>query len=591
MTRVVWLSLHSENAIARGYWDQAMLESIFARDMWRVPDGLEWEHVELVGPDDGTLQHVTEAGAVLIVPARHHADTASVQRLVRTVRRMSWCLLILTGDEEGAFPSERFVDIPSTRLWVMTPQPRRNYGQRAHLFGTGWPPGIRAVLRDAQHDHRRPWAFMGQVTHARREDCVLMLQQRADREEGWLVESPGFTQGESQPDYWRHLHAAKVVPCPSGPCSPDSFRAFEALEAGCVPIADNALSDGSVQAFWERIFGAVPFPTVEGHWARESETIDQVLADWPQRANRVFAWWQRQKRLMAWRLHDDVREMAGRAPVPGPSGEISVLMTTSPSPKHPDTADIEETVRSIREQLPDAEIVLVFDGVRPELEHRREQYVEYVQRVLWLANTRWHNVVPLVLDEWLHQGRAARLGLDEIRTPHLLFMEHDTPLVGEIDWAGICETLTLQDLDVVRLHHETAIGEHHEHMMLDREPVQGPVPYVRTYQWSQRPHVARTGWYRRLLDLHLAPEARAMIEDTLHGVVSSAWLDYGDAGWARFKLGIYAAPEGNIQHSLHLDSRRAVLGEEESGDPKGTMFFAYPNRKAPPGAPAPGWTQ
>ena len=29
-----------------------------------------------------------------------------------------------------------------------------------------------------------------------------------------------------------------MIPCPSGPATPDSFRLWEALEAGCVPIAD-----------------------------------------------------------------------------------------------------------------------------------------------------------------------------------------------------------------------------------------------------------------------------------------------------------------------------------------------------------------
>jgi hypothetical protein len=142
-------------------------------------------------------------------------------------------------------------------------------------------------------------------------------------------------------------------------------------------------------------------------------------------------------------------------------------------------------------------------------------------------------------------------------------------------------------LDVVRLHHETEIGPHHTHVMLDTEPVDGPVPYVRTYQWSQRPHVAPVGWYRAMLQRHFAPEARTMIEDVMHGVVASAWLDFGVAGWSRFRVGMYT-PEGNIQRSLHLDSRRRVVGEEETGDPKGTQFFAYPG-DTPPGAPAPGW--
>ena len=593
--RVVWLTL-APDTIARGYWDQGMLESIFARDLWRVPGGYEFEHVELVCPTDDALWAAVEPGGILVLPARHHADKVLARRVWWAVRRMSWCLLILTGDEEGEFDAERFLGVQHARAWVMTPQPGREYGERAFLFGTGWPPGIRAacagiadiVGADQVYAPDRPWMFAGQVTHARREECAEMLRARPDRDLALLEETPGFTQGIDQRVYWLEMTNAKIAPAPSGPCSPDSFRCFEALEAGCVPIADDVTPDGTVHGFWARLFGAVPFPVADNAWAAQSATIDQFLADWPRSANRVFSWWQRQKRLMAWRLHDDVAALTGHRPEPGVDGSVSALIVTSPSPLHPDTAHLETTVESIRAQIPDAEIVLVFDGVRPELAHRAADYAEYTRRALWLANTRWHNVVPLVLDDWHHQAGAVRIGLDEVRSPYVVLVEHDTPLAGAIDWPGIVTALDGNTLDVVRLHHETAIGEHHAHMMLDHGQVtDGPIPFVRTYQWSQRPHVARVGWYRRLLELHFAPEARAMIEDALHGVVATAWLDHGESGWERFRVGIYA-PEGNIQRSLHLDSRRRVVGEESTGDPKGKMLFAYPG-PTPPGAPQPGW--
>lgn len=592
---VVWLTL-APDTIARGYWDQAMIESIFARDLWRVPGGFEFEHVELVMPSDEELIPVLQKGAVVVLPARHHADQAFKKRLWRVLRSMSWCVLVLTGDEEGAFEAERFAAMPQVRAWVMTPQPGRDYGPTSFLIGSGWPPGIREACRTIEDlvpdpwTPSRPWTFAGQVTHERRQECAEMLRGRAD-DNGLLVETEGFTQGMEQRTYWLELTNAKVAPAPSGPCSPDSFRLFEALEAGCVPIADDMTPDGRVHGFWAMLFGAVPFPVCDRSWAEQSETIDQALDAWPHNANRIFSWWQRQKRRMAWRMHEDIAALVGSSPDPGVDGAVSVLITTSPSPKHPDTSDLEATIASIRERLPEAEIVLVFDGVRPELAHRAEAYADYTRRVLWLANTRWHNVVPLVLDGWHHQAGAARIGLDEIRSRHVLFVEHDTPLTGEIDWPGIVAVLDSGELDVVRLHHETAIGEHHQHMMLDHgEATRGPIPYVRTYQWSQRPHVCRVGWYRRMLDLHFAPQARAMIEDVMHGVVATAWLDHGDAGWARFRLGIYA-PEGNLQRSLHLDSRRMVLGEEDTGDPKGRMFMAYPGGKVPPGAPGAGWTK
>lgn len=594
---VLWWN-RNPDAVDVGYWDQGLLVGLLNREVWAVPGGFEF--VQHDRRADG-LWYSRRSGlayslrdlhaAVVVVPARHNVD--HVDTLIDDLNTLDdGAVLVLTGDEEGAFPWERVAALDHVRLWVMTPQPGVDYGD-AMLIGSGWPPGIRDVLRTVPaEESRSPWAFMGQVTHARRQDCVAMLHERADRDASWLVETPGFTQGEPQADYWLDLAHAKVAPAPSGPISPDSFRLYEALEAGCIPIADDVTPDGLVHGFWQRLFGACPFPIVSEGWARESETIDWLLDGWPANANRVFAWWQRRKRLLAYRLHNDIAALStAERDTTDPATAVSALIITSPCPKHPSIDDLRITVESVQRQLPGVEIVLVFDGVPPELEHRRAAYEEYTRRALWAANTQWPNVAPIVLDDWHHQARAARIGLDEIATRHVLFVEHDTPVVGEIDWPGLVATLDTGTVDLIRLHHETAIGEHHAHMMLDDHPrhVFGPAPIVRTYQWSQRPHVARVSWYRdRILDRHFHEKARAMIEDVMHGIVATAWNEYGIAGWERFKLGIYHPDDPNIQRSTHLDSRRLVLGEEASGDAKPKQRFVYPG-DTPEGAPGPGW--
>lgn len=585
---VVWWNANPDPAIiARGYWDQGLLESLFAEGVWRVPGRFGIVHVH-DAPRVVTAEAVRErwGGAIVVVPARH--NVAYVDELVGWTGGLDWSLVILTGDEAGEFPVERMLYRHGRKLWIMTPQPQRAYDD-AFEIGSGWPPGIRDVLADwtpgGFDELTWPWSFLGQVTHARREEAVSMLRERPS-DHGLLVETEGFTQGWAQPDYWRALADSKVVVAPSGPCSPDSFRVYEALEAGAIPIADNlAPGDHESQNFWQRVFDDVPFPTVDSGWPAMGEVIDDLVAAWPASGNRVFSWWQRQKRSIAWRLADEVAELSGTGPVDSPARAITAVVVSSPTPWHPSIEHLEITITSIAEQLPGAEIILVFDGVRPELEHRRADYEEYVRRALWAANFRWTNVVPLVLDEHQHQANATKLALDQIKSRHLLFVEHDTPLVHETDWAGIVAALDGGEIDVVRLHHETDIGEHHRHMMIDREPrtdLGGDIPLVRTSQWSQRPHVAPVGWYRSLLRRHFGAESRTMIEDVMHGVCSVAWAEYGLAGWQRFRVALYA-PGGNMQRSVHLDSRRKD-GDE---DPKFSMRFAYDGDQ-PEGAPQPG---
>ena len=77
--------------------------------------------------------------------------------------------------------------------------------------------------------------FAGQVTHVRRQQCVAELDTLPN---GYLYRTNGYLQGMPQSEYWHLLAGAKVVPCPSGHCTTDTARTFEALEAGAVPISD-----------------------------------------------------------------------------------------------------------------------------------------------------------------------------------------------------------------------------------------------------------------------------------------------------------------------------------------------------------------
>ena len=67
---VVWYNLHeADGIIARGYWDQSMLENIFALKQWKPVNGYEFTHLDYI-PDNFP-------GAVVVIPARHHANDIS----------------------------------------------------------------------------------------------------------------------------------------------------------------------------------------------------------------------------------------------------------------------------------------------------------------------------------------------------------------------------------------------------------------------------------------------------------------------------------------------------------------------------------
>jgi len=524
------------------YWDRGLLSDVLAGTAWRVPGSPSFTNMHGARLPDGR-------GGVMVVAARQNVE--HVAELEREMTRMAWCLVALTGDEEDAFPW-RDVTHDGVRVWKMGGQVAAMDGC-AQPLGSGYPPWFRACLPNTAPDKPLDWYFAGQLNHARRDDMAAAFR---DQPNGLLLPSPGFTQGRAHGDYAHGLASAKVAPCPSGLHTPDTFRLYEALEAGCIPLADGATPGGRADDYWTYIFGGPPpFPVV-GEWEHAPATMREILDGWPANANRVGAWWQQWKRDLAYRFHDQLADLRGEPrTMDRPADEITVVMPTSPAGLHPSTAHIEETIESIRASLGDCEIVVCADGVRPEQEHLRDAYDEYLRRLVWLTNHRWHNVVPVLMDTWGHQANVARHALTQVRTPLVLFVEHDTPLVGDIDWSALCAAMHTGRANVIRLHHETHVLEPHRHLMLDREPrVIAGAPMLRTEQWSQRPHLARTLWYRQLIDRVFPESSRSMIEDRVYGIVENACRDHGVTGWEEWRLWLYA-PDGSIKRSTHLDSR------------------------------------
>jgi hypothetical protein len=242
---------------------------------------------------------------------------------------------------------------------------------------------------------------------------------------------------------------------------------------------------------------------------------------------------------------------------------ITAVVPVSPIKSHPDTAVLDETLDSIRHHLPDAEIIVTFDGVREQQEGRRADYEEFIRRALWRLDKHYGNTFPVIFTEHTHQVGMLRAVLDEIRTPLLMYVEQDTPLVVDepVDWEAITHFLISGRSNAVRLHHEAVIPDAHKHMIHGTERLDGPAwkgrrtSFLQTSQWSQRPHVASVAYYRRILTNHFSSSAKSFIEDMMHGVVDEAYNVDGLTGWMQHRVHIYNPDGENMKRSYHTDGR------------------------------------
>lgn len=494
--RVNYLSV-KEDVPPQGYWDMAWLG-----DMFDSIDAQGWEQTR----------------EVFIIPGEHQADC--VAKINDEINKHEKVMVFITSDEQGIFPSE-FLTHPDMYLFT----------QYNSSFPLGYTPQTRPILEKLGYTKKtREWFFAGQVNHTRRKQMAEVLEKLEEITPGKnFYPTDGFAKGLEHLDYFKYLSEAATAICPPGNVSHESFRVYEALEAGCVPILDE-ISAQNKRGYWDKLFMMHPLPVVKDY---ENELPSLIIeAQDIHLRNYVFSWWQAYK--MSFR--SALKEALGKNDL------LTVVIPTSPIPSHPSTKIIEETIQSIRAHV-DADIILTIDGVRQEQLYRDSDYQEYISRLLWLCNFRYKNIKPLVFLGHQHQSGMMKAALEHIETPLMMYVEHDTPLLPdrEIDWDGITKDLFDGKFNAVRFHYDEVIHPDHEYLMEGRDG-----QYMKTRQWSQRPHVARTDFYKNIMQ-YFSEESNCFLEDRLYSPCS-------EMPWEDWKVAIYH-PEGGIRRSGNLDGR------------------------------------
>lgn len=235
---------------------------------------------------------------------------------------------------------------------------------------------------------------------------------------------------------------------------------------------------------------------------------------------------------------------------------LTILIPTSPIPLHPSTAILDETIFNIR-QYTEERIIILFDGVHHSLQHRAKDYESYKRAVIENIEAQKYGYATYIeFDEHSHQAKMTRYAMTYfVDTPLVMFCEHDTSPIGEIPFNEICQLVQNdKTVNYMRFNIFHMILPEHRYLMLGEEWATNPnetvIKYTRTIQWSQRPHIAKSDWYREILENHFGKEQRTMIEDVMHSVVQDAYHRDGKD----FGLTIYT-PDGNQLRSYHSDAR------------------------------------
>lgn len=241
--------------------------------------------------------------------------------------------------------------------------------------------------------------------------------------------------------------------------------------------------------------------------------------------------------------------------------QITIVIPTSPVPSNPSASVIEQVINGIRYHLPFCPMLIQADGVRPEQEKFRKQYEAYLLRLDEGINAGKYGPCKMIrFPDFRHQAAMMKESIDRIETPLFFYLEHDFLMLPEyVDWRGIANAILSGDVNLVRLYYWSSIIPEHWALMIDKEPIfVCGVPVLRTIQWSQHPHVASIGFYRKMLEW-FSPDSRTMIEDRIYPVVAAA-------PWEEMRCSIYA-PMPFLKRESHLHLR------EEESKFEGTFVF------------------
>ena len=260
MIPIVYLTFH-ETRKAYYYGEQIFLRSLL-------------EDTGILERKD-SLQGLSGA----VVSIRACDNYKYIDRINEELSKLKWCVVIITGNENSTnFHTQ--IDHPNCLKWLQTPR----IGDDADYFlGFGWPTND-ILNKSEDRDRDIKMSFSGQVNNNSRKICIEQLKNLKNTK---VIETKGFNQGLPYLEYLELLKRSEYIACPSAITTPDSFRIYEALEVGSVPILDTQTHEQ-----FSYIWGGNPLICVSD-WHKLGLVY---LLDFEIMQNRCQIWWADRKK-------------------------------------------------------------------------------------------------------------------------------------------------------------------------------------------------------------------------------------------------------------------------------------------------------
>ena len=216
---------------------------------------------------------------------------SSIERKINFYTKLSLScskiFLFHLGDEIGLNQSKKIYDLcnHSWRIFCTN-----NYFKSDNVtcIPLGYKSGVEEKQIKEKPKRNYKWAFTGSVHKSSRHDLLFQLHKIKPY---FIHKTKKFAEKTSLDSIAMSeiLSDTDFIPCPNGVVHPETYRLYEALECGCIPIVENAYN------YYDRLFPNNPFIKID-KWA----DVKPIIKGWgsdqvKKKREECLIWWNEEK--------------------------------------------------------------------------------------------------------------------------------------------------------------------------------------------------------------------------------------------------------------------------------------------------------
>lgn len=198
--------------------------------------------------------------------------------------------IIHLSDETYSAPTDYYgqADFVLRNYWHKKFANQKGVFHFALGYKSGFWKGLARPLMKTAQERLYNWSFAGQIIDHPTRAAMVQAMRQIPFYHFYEIFTWNDSGSLSTIEYRDLLLDSIFVPCGTGYFNLDSFRVYEALECGCIPIVEKTPID-----YFTLLFGEHPFISISS-WDEAPEIIEKLLEDPDQLEDyrrRCYQWW------------------------------------------------------------------------------------------------------------------------------------------------------------------------------------------------------------------------------------------------------------------------------------------------------------